>query len=91
MGPDVLSVLRQLGAEGQVHQVVVCPVGFVSDHLEILFDLDVEAEGVAAEVGVGFARTASLNDDPAFVGLLADLVLEAGRTLGSPADRELTG
>jgi ferrochelatase len=56
--------------------VLVAPVGFVSDHLEILWDLDVEARERAAELGLELERTASLNDDPAFVRALADLVEE---------------
>jgi ferrochelatase len=55
----------------------VCPVGFVSDHLEVLYDLDIEAEQVARSVGVGFVRTRSLNDDPRFLAILAKVVLEA--------------
>jgi ferrochelatase len=51
--------------------VVVCPVGFVSDHLEILYDLDVEARKLADSLGVAFTRTRSLNDDPRFLGVLA--------------------
>ena len=57
--------------------MVVCPVGFVSDHLEVLYDLDVEARGVAEEAGVAFVRTASLNDDPRFLGILAEVVQRA--------------
>jgi ferrochelatase len=56
---------------------VVCPVGFVSDHLEILYDLDIEAERVARSVGVSFARTRSLNDDPRFLAILSEVVLGA--------------
>jgi protoporphyrin/coproporphyrin ferrochelatase len=58
---------------------VVCPIGFVSDHLEVLFDLDVEASGVAEQAGITFARTASLNDDPAFLSVLAGAVRSAER------------
>jgi ferrochelatase len=54
--------------------VVVCPCGFVSDHLEVLYDLDVVAADVARELGISFARTASLNDDPRFVRMLAGVV-----------------
>lgn len=75
LGPDLLGVVRELPADG-VTDVVVCPIGFVSDHLEVLFDLDIEAAGVARQVGVGFSRTSSLNDDPAFTSFLADLVTE---------------
>lgn len=73
LGPDVLELLCGLDAE-TVPDVVVCPVGFVSDHLEVLFDLDVEAEAVARERGLTLRRTASLNDDPTFCGILADVV-----------------
>jgi ferrochelatase len=76
MGPDLLSEIRRVAANGAT-SVVVCPVGFVSDHLEILFDLDIEAAGVARSAEVGFARTASLNDDPEFLGVLADVVRAA--------------
>jgi len=53
---------------------VVCPIGFVSDHLEVLYDLDVEARQAAGDAGIAFARTASLNDDPAFLAVLAGVV-----------------
>ena len=54
---------------------MVCPAGFTSDHLEILYDLDIEANRVAREVGVAFTRTASLNADPKMCAGLADLVV----------------
>jgi protoporphyrin/coproporphyrin ferrochelatase len=73
IGPDLLTEIRRVAAEG-FRQVVVCPVGFVSDHLEVLYDLDIEVAAVAAEVGLAFARTASLNDDPRFIGVLADVI-----------------
>ena len=57
--------------------MLLCPVGFVSDHLEILWDLDVEARERAAELGLELDRIRSLNDDPAFVAALAGLVREA--------------
>ena len=75
LGPDILEVLRTKHASG-VTDVVSCPVGFVSDHLEVLFDLDIEARALADSLGLGFVRTASLNDDPALVTLWADLVTE---------------
>jgi ferrochelatase len=52
----------------------------VADHLEVLYDLDIELAGVAASVGLSYARTASLNDDPIFVDVLADVVTAADRT-----------
>ena len=77
LGPDVLEELERLKAAG-VDSVLGAPVGFVSDHLEILWDLDIEARERAAELGLGWARTASLNDDPAFISALAGLVRRAG-------------
>jgi ferrochelatase len=73
LGPDILDELTRLHAEG-VEKVLVCPVGFVSDHLEILWDLDVEARERAAELGLDLARIESLNDDPAFIRALAAVV-----------------
>lgn len=74
IGPDILDVLRTKAAEG-VTDIVSCPIGFVSDHLEVLFDIDIEAQGVAREVGLNLVRTKSLNDDPDFMRLLAEVVL----------------
>ncbi|MGH2996354.1 MAG: ferrochelatase [Gaiellaceae bacterium] len=76
LGPDVLAELERLHADG-VRDVLVAPVGFVSDHLEILWDLDVEAREKAAELGLGLDRIESLNDDPRFIEALADLVRKA--------------
>jgi ferrochelatase len=73
LGPDILDELDNLHARG-VSKVLVCPVGFVSDHLEILWDLDIEARERAAELGLEFDRIESLNDDPAFIRALAELV-----------------
>jgi ferrochelatase len=78
LGPDVRDVIATLRATG-ASGVVVCPVGFVSDHLEVLYDVDIEARAVADEAGIAFARTASLNEDPGFCDMLADVVLDADR------------
>jgi ferrochelatase len=75
LGPDVLEELEALAANS-VRRVLVCPVGFVSDHLEILWDLDVEAREKAAELGLELDRIRSLNADPEFVAALAELVRE---------------
>jgi protoporphyrin/coproporphyrin ferrochelatase len=75
LGPDILEELDHLAANG-VQRVLVCPVGFVSDHLEILWDLDIEARERAAELGLELDRIESLNDDPAFLRALAELVRE---------------
>jgi ferrochelatase len=71
LGPDVRDVVSQLhDADG----VVLCPIGFVADHLEVLYDLDVELAAVAAQAGLRYVRTASLNDDPRFIKVLADVI-----------------
>lgn len=81
LGPDILDELESL-YEGGVRTVLVAPVGFVSDHLEILWDIDVEAREKAAELGLQLDRIESLNDDPAFIRALADLVKKASRAEG---------
>jgi ferrochelatase len=73
LGPDILKELEDLNSHG-VDGVLVAPIGFVSDHLEILWDLDVEARQRAGELGIGFERMPSLNDDRAFINALATLV-----------------
>jgi ferrochelatase len=73
LGPDLLEVLPSLEADG----VLVCPVGFTSDHLEVLYDVDVQALAVAEGAGLQLERTRSLNDDPRFCELLARLVRDA--------------
>jgi len=74
-GPDVLQVIRDLAATGRAEGVLVCAQGFTSDHLEVLYDLDIEAAGVATEAGLAFARTRSINDDPTVMAALADRVV----------------
>jgi ferrochelatase len=76
-GPDILDVLGDLAATERADGVLVCPQGFVSDHLEVVYDLDIEARQVADEVGLAFERTRVLNADPGVLGALADRVLEA--------------
>ena len=74
-GPDVLAVIRDLADTGRANGILVVPQGFTSDHLEVLYDLDVEAAAVAADVGLAFARTPVVNDDPTVMGGLAALVV----------------
>ena len=74
--PDVSDVLRALAREG-VTDVVVAPIGFVCDHVEVLYDLDVEARQLAGKMGLRFQRAAAVNDHPAFIEMLADLALAA--------------
>ena len=79
LGPDVLEILQDLARSGE-KGVVVCPCGFVADHLEVLYDLDIEATRRASELDLEFARTRSPNDDPAFLDALAEVVSRALRT-----------
>ena len=74
-GPPIEDVIRQLAAEGY-EGVVVCSAGFVADHLETLYDLDIEAKAVAADAGIAFARTRMPNADAAFLDVLAAVVRE---------------
>ena len=76
LGPDILVELETLHERG-VGKVLVAPVGFVCDHLEILWDLDVEAREKAAELGLELDRIESLNADPEFIDALAALVKKA--------------
>ena len=77
LGPDVRDVVRALAADDLADAVVICPIGFVADHLEVLYDLDIEVADVAAALGLVYVRTASLNDDPAFIATLADVIIAA--------------
>ncbi|MFD5827683.1 ferrochelatase [Lentzea sp. NPDC060358] len=79
--PDVVDHIDALHAKG-VTGVVVCPIGFVSDHLEVVWDLDTEARERAAELGMEFARAATPNADPRFAELVVELVAE--HTAGAP-------
>jgi len=83
LGPDILDHLESLHRQG-VESVLVCPVGFVSDHLEIRWDLDVEAQEKAAELGLRLERIEMPNADPGFVKTLAGIV-ERALSVPSPA------
>jgi ferrochelatase len=76
LGPDILDHLVELQREG-VERVLVCPVGFVSDHLEIRWDIDTEAQERARELGLQLERIEMPNDDPEFVRVLAGIVRRA--------------
>ena len=75
IGPDVLDVVKARAKVG-TRAIVVCSCGFVADHLEVLYDLDIETKALADELGVAFARTASPNADPSFTQALAGIVQE---------------
>lgn len=75
MGPDFLEVIRRLAREGR-RGVLIAPVGFLADHLEILYDVDILARKVAGEAGIRLERTSMLNDSADFVSVLAAIVRE---------------
>jgi ferrochelatase len=72
--PDICDYLRRERAAG-LEAVVVCPIGFVSDHVEVLYDLDREAATIARDLGLAFARAEAVNDDPLFIDMMADVVV----------------
>jgi ferrochelatase len=76
--PDVNDVIRSLAADGETDAVVV-PIGFVCDHVEVLYDLDVEAGEIAAGLGLTLRRADAVNDHPEYIAMLADLVSAAVR------------
>jgi ferrochelatase len=73
LGPDLLTAIERSGAR----DLLVCPIGFVADHLEILYDLDVEAQEFARSRGIRIRRTASFNTRPEFIGAMAEVVSDA--------------
>jgi ferrochelatase len=75
LGPDIGEYLRELRAAG-TRAVVVAPIGFISDHMEVLYDLDAEARQLCGDLGLRFVRAASVGNDPAFVSMIRELVLE---------------
>lgn len=77
LGPDILQVIDELAADGHTRGVLVSAVGFVADHLEVLFDLDIEACQRADSHGLAFARTTCVNDDPAVMTALAERIIGA--------------
>jgi ferrochelatase len=83
-GPDILEVLDDVAASSRADGVLVCPQGFVSDHLEVVYDLDIEAQQRADGLGVAFARTRVVNDDPTVMGALAELVRGSVPDIGGP-------
>ncbi len=80
--PDVLDVLRELKAAGDLQDVVIVPSGFLSDHMEVLFDLDTEAKDLAAELGLNLVRAGTVGSHPKFVTMIRELVEE--RIAGGP-------
>ena len=81
LGPQLEDYLPDLAAQG-IRNVVSIPVGFVCDHVEILFDIDIEAQAVAREHGIRLERPPALNDDPIFIRQLADLIQKKAEDAG---------
>jgi len=73
LGPQLEEYLPQLAERG-VTKVVSVPIGFVCDHVEILYDIDIQAQQVAQEVGMDLERPPALNTDPLFIAQLAELI-----------------
>jgi ferrochelatase len=74
--PDVVETIRDLAKAGE-RRVVLSPIGFVADHVEVLYDLDTEARAIAAQHGLAYHRAAAVNDHPEFVQMLAELARDA--------------
>ena len=71
--PDIAVIIRRCAGDG-VKEIVVAPIGFVSDHVEVLYDLDIEAKKIAEELGMRFLRAGSLNDHTTFIRMMAEVV-----------------
>jgi ferrochelatase len=76
--PDICDYLRSARASGLL-SAVVCPIGFVCDHIEVLYDLDHEAARVSHDIGLSMTRAAAVNDDPQFIEMMTDVVLQTIR------------
>jgi ferrochelatase len=76
-GPDILDLVRGMADDRRADALLVCPQGFVADHLEVAYDLDLETARLADDLGVGFARTRVLNDDETVLTALARCVVDA--------------
>jgi protoporphyrin/coproporphyrin ferrochelatase len=75
LAPDICDAIRELHARG-IRQLVIAPIGFISDHMEVLYDLDTEAADLCRELGIDMVRAATVGTDPAFVGMVRDLIAE---------------
>lgn len=80
--PDVCDFIKQLKSENDVQDLVIMPVGFVSDHMEVLFDLDTEAKDLCTELGINLARAKTVGVHPQFISMIRELIQE--RTAGVP-------
>jgi hypothetical protein len=90
LGPDICDYLRQERARG-LQAVVISPIGFLCDHIEVLYDLDVEAAAVCREIGLPMVRAEAVNDHPRFLDLMTDMVLQVCRRYNHARPLELVG
>lgn len=92
LGPDVGEALRDLAQRAdRPSHVLVVPVGFLSDHMEVLFDLEIEAAGIAADLELPMTRVATLGAHPRFVRMIRELIEERAQTNPNPASRPALG
>jgi ferrochelatase len=82
LGPDVLEYLRELAAAGAPRDVILAPIGFISDHMEVVYDLDTEARQLCDRLGLNMVRAETVGADPRFAAMIRELVLER---MGDPA------
>jgi ferrochelatase len=75
LGPDILQKIEEVGTNGQ-KDILIAPIGFVSEHLEILYDIDIECQNLAKKLNINLKRTELLNDSPKLIDALATLVLK---------------
>ena len=88
--PDICDFIRELGAKGEVKDLVIVPIGFVSDHMEVLFDLDTEAKDVSQELGINMVRAKTVGVHPRFITMIRELIVERmSGTTDRPALGEL--
>lgn len=87
--PDICDHLRALRTEAAAEDVVIAPVGFISDHMEVLYDLDTEARSLCAELGLNMVRADTVGTHPSFIAMIRELVLE--RMTADPVRRFLGG
>jgi ferrochelatase len=86
--PDVGARIEQLHAAGELHRLIVVPIGFISDHLEVLYDLDTEVKELCQQLGVSMQRAATVGDHPRFVQMIRELIVER---IAGASDRPTLG
>ena len=74
--PDILDYLRRIKAENEISAVVLAPISFISDHMEVLYDLDIEAQQLCEKLGLPMTRAKTVGVHPKFIGMVRDLILE---------------